>query len=212
MQCSLKSQKRQARTNHNYVQIQRHVTNKSVGKANTTNNSAGKVTLTNKSQGKVNTANQTAGKATPTNKSGGKANTTYKSSGKAHTTNKSAGKASTTNNCAGKPTLTMQSGANTNIIGPLLSGQHSLTSVERPFNLRSDLINVWRHARLVVYIFLWLMYTFASIVHSDLSDDLMFVSRSCLAFLIIPRLIKTRCHCLRLKDVVKFQGCSCSAG
>ena len=122
MQCSLKSQKRQARTNHNYVQIQRHVTNESAGKANTTNNSAGKVTLTNKSQGKANTANQSAGKATPTNKS--------------------AGKASTTNNCAGKATLTMQRGANTNIIGPLLSGQHSLTSVERPFNLRSDLINV----------------------------------------------------------------------
>ena len=53
-------------------------------------------------------------------------------------------------------------------------GQHSLTSVERPsYNyLRSDFVNVWRQARLVVYIYLWLMYAFASIVHSDLSDDL----------------------------------------
>ena len=31
---------------------------------------------------------------------------------------------------------------------------------------------MWRHARLVVYIYLWLMYAFASIVHSDVSDDL----------------------------------------
>ena len=112
MQCSLKSQKRQARTNHNYVQIQRHVTNKSAGKANTTNNSAGK--------------------ATPINKSGGKANTTNKSSGKAHTTNKSAGKA----------TLTMQRGANTNIIGPLLSGLHFVNIRPKAFNLRSDFVNV----------------------------------------------------------------------
>ena len=53
----------------------------------------------------------------------------------------------------------------------------------------------------------------ASIVYSDLSDDLMFVSRSCLAFSIIPRLIQTRrCHCLRLKGVLKFHASSCSAG
>ena len=93
------------------------------------------------------------------------------------------------------------------------AGQHSLTSVERPFNLRSDFVNVWRKARLEGYIYLWLMYASASIVYSDLSDDLMFVSRSCLAFSIIPRLIQTRrCHCLRLKDVLKFQASSCSAG
>ena len=95
------------------------------------------------------------------------------------------------------------------------NGQHSLTSVERPFHLRSDFVNVWRHARLVVYIlYLWPeMYASASIVYSDLSDDLMFVSRSCLAFSIIPRLIQTRsCHCLRLKDVLKFQASSFSAG
>ena len=60
------------------------------------------------------------------------------------------------------------------VLGPILfllfiNGQHSLTSVERPFNLRSD---VWRKARLEGYIYLWLMYAFASIVHSDLSDDL----------------------------------------
>ena len=30
------------------------------------------------------------------------------------------------------------------------------------------------------------MYASAAIVYSDLSDDLMFVSRSCLAFSIIP--------------------------
>ena len=52
----------------------------------------------------------------------------------------------------------------------------------------------------------------ASIVYSDLSDDLMFVSNSCLAFSIIPRLIQTRCHCLHLKDVLKFHASSCSAG
>ena len=38
-----------------------------------------------------------------------------------------------------------------------LSGQHSLTSVERPSYLRSDFVNVWRHARLVVYIYPWLI-------------------------------------------------------
>ena len=39
--------------------------------------------------------------------------------------------------------------------------------------------------------------SFAPIVHSDLSDDLMFVSRSCLVFSIIPRLIQPRrCHCI----------------
>ena len=37
------------------------------------------------------------------------------------------------------------------------AGQHSLTSVERPFNLRSDFVNVWRHARFVGYIYLWLL-------------------------------------------------------
>ena len=36
----------------------------------------------------------------------------------------------------------------TDIVG--LAGQHSLTSVERPSNLRPDFVNVWRHARLVV--------------------------------------------------------------
>ena len=37
------------------------------------------------------------------------------------------------------------------------AGQHSLTSVERPFNLLSDFVNVWRHARFVGYIYLWLL-------------------------------------------------------
>ena len=58
-----------------------------------------------------------------------------------------------------------------------LAGQHSLTSVERPSYLRSDFVNVWRHARLVVPRVTHV--SFASIVHSDLSGDLMFVSRSC---------------------------------
>ena len=53
----------------------------------------------------------------------------------------------------------------------------------------------------------------ASIVYSDLSDDLMFVSRSCLAFSIIPRLIQTRrCDWLCLKDILKFQASCYSAG
>ena len=47
-------------------------------------------------------------------------------------------------------------------------GQHSLTSVERPSYLLSDFVNLWRHARLVVYIYMWLMYPLASIVHSPL--------------------------------------------
>ena len=34
----------------------------------------------------------------------------------------------------------------------LTTGQHSLTSVKRPCYLRSDFVNVWCHARLVVYI------------------------------------------------------------
>ena len=59
--------------------------------------------------------------------------------------------------------------------GVSLFDQHSLTSVKRPFNLRLDLVNVWHHARLVVYIYLWLMYASASIVYTL---DLMFVSRS----------------------------------
>ena len=57
-------------------------------------------------------------------------------------------------------------------------GQHSLTSVERPSYLRSDFVNVWRHVRLVAPPVTHV--SFASIVHSNLSDDLMFVSRSCL--------------------------------
>ena len=98
----------------------------------------------------------------------------------------------------------------------LMHGQHSLTSFERPSHLRSDFvnqsINQKRYARLVAYTYLWLMYASASIVYSDLPDDLMFVSRSCPAFSIIPRLIQRRCHCLRLKDVLKFQASSYSAG
>ena len=44
--------------------------------------------------------------------------------------------------------------------------------------------------------------SFASIVHFDLSGDLKFVSRSCLAFSIIPRLIQPRrCHCICLERV-----------
>ena len=41
--------------------------------------------------------------------------------------------------------------------------QHSLISVERPSYLRSDFVNVWRHARLVIYTYLSLMYAFALI-------------------------------------------------
>ena len=46
-------------------------------------------------------------------------------------------------------------------------GQHSLTSVERPLSLRSDFVNVWRHARLVVYICMLLLRSY-----TDLPDDL----------------------------------------
>ena len=34
----------------------------------------------------------------------------------------------------------------------LITGQHSLTSIKRPSYLRSDFVNVCRHARLLVYI------------------------------------------------------------
>ena len=79
-------------------------------------------------------------------------------------------------------------------------GQHSLTSVERPSYLRSDFVNVWRHVRLVAPPVTHV--SFASIVHSDLSDDLVFVSRSCLAFSIISRLVQPRrCHCICLERV-----------
>ena len=82
--------------------------------------------------------------------------------------------------------------------GQVFLGQHSLTSVERLSYLRSDFVNVWRHARLVVPPVTHI--SFASIVHSEFSDDLMFVSRSCLAFSIIPRLIQPRrCHCICLE-------------
>ena len=80
----------------------------------------------------------------------------------------------------------------------LTTGQHSLTSVKRPCYLRSDFVNVWRHARLVVYIYPWLI-----LPRSSTLICLMiwrFVSRSCLAFSIIPRLIQPRrCHCIRLE-------------
>ena len=168
------------------MQIQRHVTNKSAGKANTTDKRAGK----------ANTANNSAGKA--------------------NTTNKSAEKANSTNKSAGKATLTMQRGANTNIIGPLLSGQHFVNIRPTAFNLRSDFVNVWRHARLVVYImYAYLMGSWCFCFDRVLICLMIwrFVPWSCLAFLIIPRLIQTRrCHCPRLKDVLKFQASSCSAG
>ena len=84
------------------------------------------------------------------------------------------------------------------VVRALWFGQHSLTSVERPSHLRSDFVNVWRHARLVVPPVTHV--SFASIVNFDLSDDLMFVSRSCVAFLIIPRLIQPRrCRCICLE-------------
>ena len=44
-------------------------------------------------------------------------------------------------------------------------------SVERPSYLRSDFVNLWRHPRLVVPHVTHV--SFVSIVHSDLSDDLM---------------------------------------
>ena len=77
-------------------------------------------------------------------------------------------------------------------------GQHSLTSVERPSHLRSDFVNVSCYACLVVPPVTHV--SFASTFHSDLSDDLMFVSMSCLAFSIIPRLIQPRrCRCICLE-------------
>ena len=81
----------------------------------------------------------------------------------------------------------------------LCGGWSALVNIRRKASyLRSDFVNAWRHARLVVPSVTHV--SFASIVHSDLSYDLMFVSRSCLAFSIIPRLSKPRrCHCIFLE-------------
>ena len=69
-------------------------------------------------------------------------------------------------------------------------GQHSLTSVERPSHLWSDFV------KYDIILTSWFIFTpcmllprFDRPVHSGLSDDMMFVSRSCLAFSIFPRLI-----------------------
>ena len=48
------------------------------------------------------------------------------------------------------------------VTNPVPKGQHSLTSVERRSYLRSDFVNVWRHARLEVQYVIHL--------HSDLFD------------------------------------------
>ena len=72
------------------------------------------------------------------------------------------------------------------------NGQHSLTSVERPSYLRPDFVNVWRHSCMLL-------------LRSSTLIRLMiwrFVSRSCLAFSIIPRLIQPRrCYCIRLEKM-----------
>ena len=82
------------------------------------------------------------------------------------------------------------------------NGQHSLTSVERPSYLPPDFVNVWRHPRLVVYIYLRLMHAFASIVHSDSSDDLTVCFEVLSCFLDHPRLIQPRrCYCIRLEKM-----------
>ena len=80
--------------------------------------------------------------------------------------------------------------------------------MKTPYWCMSALVNIRQKALLssigfrkrMTSWYTWLMYTFASIVHSDLSDDLKFVSRSCLAFSIVPRLIQQRrCHCIHLE-------------
>ena len=85
--------------------------------------------------------------------------------------------------------------------------QHSLTSVERPSYLRPDFVNVWRHPRLVVYIYLRLMYAFTSIVHSDLSDDLTVCFEVLSCFFDHPSIDSTKKKLLHPfgKDVFMFR-------
>ena len=89
---------------------------------------------------------------------------------------------------------------------PQRVGQHSLTSVQRPSNFRSDFVKVWRHARLefictsiVCIRLVWfLVRGFVSLFRSFLDWFQSIQTR--------------RCHCLRLKDVLMFQASSYSAG
>ena len=97
-----------------------------------------------------------------------------------------------------------RSGLGTRLRKPnLWLGQYSLTSVERPSYLRTDFVNVWRHACLQVHLHfdVWL-----SISDRFLVRGFVPLFRS---FLDWFQSIQTRrCHCLHLKDVLMFQASS----
>ena len=82
---------------------------------------------------------------------------------------------------------------------PSLQGQHSLTSVERPSYLRSDFVNVWRHARLEV--------SYVIHLHFDrlYPTCLIFGERVCLTFSITPRLIPIKSN--KTMPLPSFKGC-----
>ena len=82
-------------------------------------------------------------------------------------------------------------------------GQHSLTSVERPSYLRSDFVNLWRHARLEAF------DTLKYVIHRDFDrlypTCLIFGERFCPTFLIIPRLIPIYSN--KRLPLPSFKGC-----
>ena len=86
---------------------------------------------------------------------------------------------------------------------PSLQGQHSLTSVEGPSYLRSDFVNLWRHARLKVF------DTLKYVIHLHFDrlypTCLIFGERFCPTFLIIPRLIPIYSN--KKMPLPSFKGC-----
>ena len=83
------------------------------------------------------------------------------------------------------------------------NSQHSLTSVERPSYLRSDFVNLWRHARLEVF------NTLKYVIHLHLDrlypTCLIFGERFCPTFWIIPRLIPINSN--KKMPLPPFKGC-----
>ena len=79
----------------------------------------------------------------------------------------------------------------------LTSGQHSLTSVERPSYLRSDFVNVWRHARLEVQ--------YVILLHFLYPTCLIFGESFCPTFWIIPGLIPVNSN--KKMPLPPFKGC-----
>ena len=101
------------------------------------------------------------------------------------------------------PQTSVQRLAHTRNVTTCCSGQHSLTSVERPSYLRSDFVNLWCHARLEVFI------TLKYVIHLHFDrlypTCLIFCERFCPTFLIIPRLIPIYLN--KKMPLPSFNGC-----